>query len=108
MAGRLSCVKAYRSPPLGSSLTLGNKHAREQAFSLPLDGVIFGVPRGEKKVRRVSPLLPRLGLVPPSMPATSVTVGMAKFEDLVAIGLHQLISEDPNLELSPPTCLWRS
>ena len=33
------------------------------------------------------------------MPATSVTVVMAKFEDLVAIGLQQLISEDPNLEL---------
>ena len=30
---------------------------------------------------------------------TSVTVVMAKFEDLVAIGLRQLISEDPNLEL---------
>ena len=30
---------------------------------------------------------------------TSVTVVMAKFEDLVAIGLRQLISEDPNLDL---------
>src|SRR5215208_4849046 len=33
------------------------------------------------------------------MPAPSVTVVMAKFEDLVAIGLRQLISDDPNLEL---------
>jgi DNA-binding NarL/FixJ family response regulator len=32
------------------------------------------------------------------MPA-AVTVVMAKFEDLVALGLRQLISEDPNLEL---------
>jgi DNA-binding NarL/FixJ family response regulator len=32
------------------------------------------------------------------MPA-SVTVVMSKFEDLVALGLKQLISEDPNLEL---------
>ncbi len=31
--------------------------------------------------------------------ATLVTVVMAKFEDLVAIGLRQLISEDPNLDL---------
>jgi len=31
--------------------------------------------------------------------AASVTVVMAKFEDLVALGLRQLISEDPNLEL---------
>ena len=30
---------------------------------------------------------------------TSVTVVMAKFEDLVAIGLRQLIYEDPNLKL---------
>ena len=28
-----------------------------------------------------------------------VTIVSARFEDLVAIGLHQLISEDPNLEL---------
>ncbi|MDQ3719386.1 MAG: response regulator transcription factor [Actinomycetota bacterium] len=31
--------------------------------------------------------------------AAWVTVVMAKFEDLVALGLRQLISEDPNLEL---------
>ncbi len=31
--------------------------------------------------------------------AASVTVVMAKFEDLVAIGLRRLISEDPNLQL---------
>jgi DNA-binding NarL/FixJ family response regulator len=47
---------------------------------------------------RLSPFLPPFGLVCPSMP-TSVTVVMAKFEDLVAIGLRQLISEDPNLDL---------
>jgi DNA-binding NarL/FixJ family response regulator len=34
----------------------------------------------------------------PGMP-TSVRVVVAKFEDLVAIGLTHLISEDPNLEL---------
>jgi NarL family two-component system response regulator LiaR len=28
-----------------------------------------------------------------------VTIVSARFEDLVAIGLHQLVSEDPNLEL---------
>ena len=30
---------------------------------------------------------------------TPITIVSARFEDLVAIGLHQLISEDPNLEL---------
>ena len=33
------------------------------------------------------------------MPSGPITIVSARFEDLVAIGLEQLISEDPNLEL---------
>jgi DNA-binding NarL/FixJ family response regulator len=48
-----------------------------------------------------------LGGTPPSIPPTRysfrmaarITIASARFEDLVAIGLESLISEDPNLEL---------
>jgi DNA-binding NarL/FixJ family response regulator len=53
-------------------------------------------------VSAVSPFLPRFGVDSPPMPSTNnsrVKVVAAKFEDLVAVGLKQLISEDPNLEL---------
>lgn len=35
------------------------------------------------------------------------TVVSAKFEDLVAVGLNVLISEDPNPTWWPPGCRWR-
>jgi DNA-binding NarL/FixJ family response regulator len=44
------------------------------------------------------PFLPRYGLEWPSMRSV-VTVVSAKFEDLVAVGLRQLIDLDPHLEL---------
>ena len=49
---------------------------------------------GEKKIPRFSPFALTI-----SPMRTPVTIVAAHFEDLVAIGLRQLISEDPNLKL---------
>jgi two-component system nitrate/nitrite response regulator NarL len=49
-------------------------------------------------VRGCSPLHPPCALEWRTM-AASITIVSARFEDLVAVGLESLISEDPNLEL---------
>src|ERR671919_521956 len=54
-----------------------------------------GETRCEIRGRPASPLLPPPGVDCGAMP----TVVSAKFEDLVAVGLNLLISEDPNLDL---------
>src|SRR6266487_3232417 len=47
---------------------------------------------------RSHPSSPQDGRLPKAM-RTPVTVVAAEFEDLVKVGLRQLISEDPNLQL---------
>src|SRR5919112_5523132 len=54
-----------------------------------------GEERCEIRGSPASPLLPPPGVDSGAMP----TVVSAKFEDLVAVGLRVLISEDPNLDL---------
>ena len=49
-------------------------------------------------MRTGSPVLPPLGVHSPPV-SSPVRVVTAQFEDLVAVGLRQLISEEPNLEL---------
>ena len=49
-------------------------------------------------MRTGSPVLPPLGVHSPPV-SSPVRVVTAEFEDLVAVGLRQLISEEPNLEL---------
>src|SRR3954471_23869658 len=51
--------------------------------------------KGDVEGRRKSPDITRRSKV-----RAPVTIVSARFEDLVAIGLEQLISEDPNLELT--------
>src|SRR5919106_6771299 len=54
-----------------------------------------GEAAGDLRGMPASPFLPPRGVDCPAMPS----VVSAKFEDLVAVGLRVLISEDPNLEL---------
>src|SRR5688500_3819284 len=58
-------------------------------------------PRGEERVRGWVAVPPPLSPEPveSSAMASPITIVSARFEDLVAIGLESLISEDPNLEL---------
>src|SRR3954447_52622 len=51
--------------------------------------------KGDEEGTRISPAITRRSKV-----RAPVTIVSARFEDLVAIGLEQLISEDPNLELT--------